>query len=200
MRLWSEQLQQYLQPNNALTRQTGSFPAQAAVLMLFTRHPSNPEIIFTLRAQHLTNHPGEVSFPGGMWEPQDATLLDTALRETHEEIGLSPAAVHILGAGRPRATHAGIKVTPFIGVVEAATEFVPNLTELDAVFRVPLSAFHAGIQTRTDIFSLAGKSYRIPAYHHEGYEIWGFTAALTSEILTAITASANASIYNDGIS
>ena len=182
--LW-QYLQNYLQPNYSLTQQVGLYPAQASVMVLFT-DAENPEMIFTLRAQHLTNHPGEVAFPGGMWETGDSTLLDTALRESHEEIGLSPAAVKLLGACKPRATRAGVRVTPFVGLIDPAIELVPSPDELDAVFRVPLSAFRAGIQTRTDIFSHAGKSWRVPAYQHEGYEIWGFTAALTQEIITAV--------------
>ena len=182
--LW-QYLQNYLQPNHSLTQQVGLYPAQASVMVLFT-DAENPEMIFTLRAQHLTNHPGEVAFPGGMWETGDNTLLDTALRESHEEIGLSPAAVKLLGACKPRATRAGVRVTPFVGLIDPAIELVPSPDELDAVFRVPLSAFRAGIQTRTDIFSHAGKSWRVPAYQHEGYEIWGFTAALTQELITAV--------------
>ena len=182
--LW-QYLQNYLQPNHALTQQVGFYPAQASVMVLFT-DAENPELIFTLRAQHLTNHPGEVAFPGGMWESDDKTLLDTALRESHEEIGLSPAAVKLLGACKPRATRAGVRVSPFVGVIDPSIELVPSPDELDAVFRVPLSAFRAGIQTRTDIFSHAGKCWHVPAYQHQGYEIWGFTAALTSEIITAV--------------
>jgi 8-oxo-dGTP pyrophosphatase MutT (NUDIX family) len=186
--LWQD-LRMFLQPNNSLAYQTGLYPSQASVLILFTDDPHNPDMIFTLRARHLSSHPGEVAFPGGMWEPSDASLLNTALRETQEEIGLAPSAVNLLGACPPRSTRAGVRVTPFVGVVPAATEFSPNLTELDAVFRVPVSAFHSGvIQTRTDLFSYDGKSYRVPAYLHQGFEIWGFTAALTSEIISAIVA------------
>lgn len=188
--LW-QHLQQFLQPNKALLDQAGEFPAQASVLVLFTDDRHNPEIIFTLRAQHLSNHPGEVAFPGGMWEPQDRTLLDTALRESHEEIALPRDAVQILGACRPRSTRAGVRVTPFVGVIAAQTPLIPNLAELDCIFRVPLADFHSGaIQTRTDIFAHAGQSYRVPAWQHQGYEIWGFTAALTNEIITAIVADA----------
>lgn len=186
--LWQE-LETFLHPQKALIHQTGSFTAQASVMVLFTDDRRNPEIIFTRRAQHLSNHPGEVAFPGGMWESGDNTLLETALRESHEEVGLLPSAVRVLGACRPRATRAGVRVTPFVGVIAADTLLVPNSTELDAIFRVPLAAFHSGmIQTRTDIFSYAGQSFRVPAYEHQGYEIWGFTAALTNEIISALVA------------
>lgn len=182
-----QNLDSFLQPNKARAFETGAFPSQAAVLVLFTDDPHHPEIIFTRRARHLKNHPGEVSFPGGMWELGDNSLRDTALRETEEEIGVAPTQVELLGACMRRATGAGIQVTPFVGVIPSATQFTPNLAELDVVFRVPVAAFHGGIiQTRTDIFSHGGRSYRVPAYLHQGYEIWGFTAALTAEIITAL--------------
>lgn len=184
--MW-QYLQAYLQPNETQAYQAGSFPAQASVLVLLTNDDANPELIFTLRAQHLSSHPGEVSFPGGMWEPQDVTLVDTALRESYEEVGVLPEAVTLLGACRPRSTRAGIRVTPFVGVIDVDTVFVPNPAELDAIFRVPLAAFVAGIQTRTDVFSYADKCFSVPVYQYLEYEIWGFTAAITNEIIAAIT-------------
>ncbi len=185
-RSW-QNLHTFLQPNKTSAYQVGAFPSQAAVLVLFTDDPHHPEMVFTQRARHLKNHPGEVSFPGGMWELGDKSLRDTALRETEEEIGLAPAQVKLLGACARRATGAGIQVTPFVGVMPTATELTPNLGELDAIFRVPIAAFHGGgIQTRTDFFAHGGRSYHVPAYLHQGYEIWGFTAALTTEIITAL--------------
>lgn len=187
MSWWQGQLQEYLQPNAAAGRQTGSFLKQASVLVLFTEHDNDPEIIFTLRAGHLSSHPGEVAFPGGMWEPGDGSLLDTALRESHEEIGLRPSFVKLLGSCEPRTTYAGVRVTPFVGVIPAGVELSPQPAELEAIFNVPLAAFRSGIQTRTDFFTHGGKSYHVPAYHHQGYEIWGLTAAITSELLLVLS-------------
>src|SRR5690554_6770343 len=140
MKQLRQQLDAFLKPNHPLAYQTGIFPSQASVFILFTDDPHSPELIFTRRARHLNSHPGEVAFPGGMWESADTSLLQTALRETQEEIGVVPARVKLLGACTPRSTHAGVRVTPFVGVVPADTEFVANLDELDAVFRVPVAA------------------------------------------------------------
>lgn len=187
--MW-QPLQAYLQPNTILAQQPGRFPSQASVLVLLTDDETNPEIIFTLRAQHLTSHPGEVAFPGGMWELGDMTLLDTALRESHEEIALPPHSVQILGACRSRSTRAGVKVTPFVGVIAADTQLTANHAELDEIFRVPMAAFYGNtLQVRTDIFVHAGRNYHVPAYFYQGREIWGFTAALTQEI-TAVMITA----------
>lgn len=153
-------------------------------MVLITDHPSRPELIYTLRAKHLRKHPGEVAFPGGKWEPQDPNLLATALRETHEEVALPPAQVRILGAINPSSTLAGTKVTPFVGLVSHGVTMVADPNELETVFRVPLSWFTADNCLRVDEFSMAGLTHRIPAYSYQEYEIWGFTAAVTQEILT----------------
>jgi 8-oxo-dGTP pyrophosphatase MutT (NUDIX family) len=158
------------------------YARQAAVLALFCVRPQ-PRLLYTLRASHLKRHAGEVSFPGGMWEPDDANLLVTALRETEEEIGLPPEAVQLLGSCRPRRTLAGTLVTPFVGLIEQEYELRPAADELEAIFHVPLSAFARGLQVRTDRFEREGQSIVVPAYRYESFEIWGFTAAITQELL-----------------
>ncbi len=160
----------------------GDFPQQAAVIVLITDEIS-PQIIFTLRAKHLNQHAGEVCFPGGKWEQQDNSLLATALRETHEEIGLSSNMIDILGALPARATRSGAMVQPFVGKIPADCRFVLNHHELEELFSVPVTAFRQGLQVRTDIFEHDGQRLRIPAYHYKGFEIWGFTAGVTSELL-----------------
>ena len=167
---------------------------QAAVLALFCVQPQ-PQLLYTLRAPHLKRHAGEVSFPGGMWEPGDANLLATALRETHEEIGLPAEAIRLLGACRPRRTLAGTLVTPFVGLIEQDCELRPDPGELDTIFHVPLAAFAQGLQVRTDLFEREGLSVKVPAYRYESFEIWGFTAALTQELLTIIQQT----ITQDGV-
>jgi 8-oxo-dGTP pyrophosphatase MutT (NUDIX family) len=161
---------------------TGDFPKQAAVLVLITDEVS-PQIIYTLRSKHLNQHAGEVCFPGGKWEQQDSSLLATALRETHEEIGLSSKMIDILGVLPARATRSGAMVQPFIGKIPADCRFDLNHHELEELFSVPLAAFRQGLQIRTDIFDHNGQRMRVPAYLYKGFEIWGFTAGVTSELL-----------------
>lgn len=184
MNSFVQRLQDRLRPANELAETPGLSSQQAAVMALITDHPSRPELIFTLRAKHLRAHPGEVAFPGGKWEPQDPNLLATALRETHEEVALPPAQVRILGAIKPSSTLAGTKVTPFVGLVSHNVTMVPDPNELETIFRVPLNWFSAKNCLRIDEFSAAGVTRRIPAYSYREYEIWGFTAAVTQEILS----------------
>lgn len=157
--------------------------AQQAAVMLLLTDESSPQLLFTLRAQHLTYHAGEVCFPGGMWEPQDSTLLASALRETEEEIGLSSTLIDVLGVLPMRMTRRGTAVTPFVARIPPNCCFKPNLNELDEVFTVPLEKFAEGLQIREDVFERDNKHYRTPAYAYQGYEIWGFTAAVTADLL-----------------
>lgn len=161
----------------------GEYPSQAAVLIALTSAP-DPEIILTKRAGHLSSHSGEVSLPGGKWDQSDRSLLHTALRESHEEIGLEPSLVEILGGMSPRFTRWDVLVTPYVGIVPQSVELIPNLDELDNIFKVPLSYFlEADNRARTDLFDRRNKSYWAPAYMFKGYEIWGFTAGLLVDFL-----------------
>ena len=155
---------------------------QAAVLVLISRG-ENPAVLFTKRAGHLRKHPGEVCFPGGMWEVGDANLFATALRETHEEIGLLAADIHLLGRLPQLHTRAGTLVTPFVASFNASAPLLPSPAELESVFLVPLAVFNQGIQVREDHLERNGQIVKVPVYHYQGYEIWGFTAAVTAQLL-----------------
>lgn len=183
-RLWSS-IKDVLAPQAASLTQTDQFDRQAAVMVLITDEPE-PQLVFTLRAKHLTYHAGEVCFPGGMWELQDATLLASAMRETHEEIGVPSAMLEVLGALPIRHTRTGTKVTPFVACIPADYAFIPNHHELDVVFTVPLMQLMAELQIRVDTFEQHNKKYQIPVYAYQGYEIWGFTAAVTADLLALL--------------
>ncbi|WP_084618375.1 NUDIX hydrolase [Cellvibrio sp. OA-2007] len=155
---------------------------QAAVLVLLSRG-DNPAVLYTKRAEHLRQHPGEVCFPGGMWEPGDADLFATAQRETYEEIGLPAADIHLLGRLPQFHTRAGTPVTPFVASFNTGVPLLPSPAELDSIFCVPLRVFNDGIQVREDRFERNGRVFSVPVYHYEGYEIWGFTAAVTEQLL-----------------
>lgn len=156
----------------------GHFPNQAAVLIPVTDNPTSPEIILTKRAEHLSSHSGEVSFPGGKWEVVDSTLIDTALRESQEEINLPPELVDIINEQPHHMSLWGIKVTPYVGIVPHDIELVPDKSELDAVFRVPLSFFIDDNRTRTEVYQRHDREWWSPVYHFDGFKIWGLTARI----------------------
>ncbi len=156
--------------------------ARAAVVLLLSCGDETA-LLYTKRSPHLRSHPGEVCFPGGMREPGDKDLLATALREMEEEIGLSAVSVKVLGCLPEAQTRAGIQVVPFVACVDPMSELTPSLAELEAVFWVPLTRFEQGLKVRDQHFECNSRSYTIPVYHYQGYEIWGFTAAITAELL-----------------
>ncbi|HEY7884036.1 MAG TPA: CoA pyrophosphatase, partial [Cellvibrionaceae bacterium] len=139
-------LQARLTPIAHLPDSPEGFHRQAAVLVPIVTL-ANPELILTRRAAHLASHAGEIAFPGGRWEPDDQTLLHTALRESHEEIALPPHAVIPLGTLPVYCTRAGVRVTPVVGLVPEQQAFVPQLAELDSIFTVPLHFFSAANAT-----------------------------------------------------
>lgn len=160
-------------------------PPQAAVLVLISQG-ENPAILYTKRAAHLRMHPGEVCFPGGMWEQGDTDLFATAVREVHEEIGLPEAGIQLLGRLPKFHTRAGTPVTPFVASFDTSFTLVPSPDELDSIFMIPLSVFKRGIKVREDSFMRHGRAYQVPVYHYGEYEIWGFTAAVTAQLLRLI--------------
>lgn len=97
-----------------------------------------PWVYLTMRPKSLRNHPGQIAFPGGSRDPGDLTPLHTALRETHEELGIAPEEVEVLGLLGSMPTITSFWVTPFVGVVSASLPLTPNPLEIDAVLEAPL--------------------------------------------------------------
>lgn len=117
-------------------------PAQAAVLVpIVMRGPaaSEPTVLLTRRAAHMSTHSGQIAFPGGKVDPEDASMQATALREAQEEVGLHPRHVQIIGEMPVYVTGTAFWVTPVIGLVTPDFELQPNQAEVDDVFEVPLS-------------------------------------------------------------
>ncbi len=111
---------------------------RAAVLIPIVDGPE-PSVILTRRAARMDSHAGEVAWPGGKHDPEDGSLETTALRESHEEIGLLPERVTIVTELRPFISKYGLLVTPYVGLVEANVQLKANPAELDSIFQVPLS-------------------------------------------------------------
>lgn len=150
----------------------------AAVLVPVWLRPEGAGLILTKRSSHLKHHPGQIAFPGGKVDATDASAEAAALRETHEEIGLDPARVRILGSLPVHETVTGFAVTPFVGLIDSAFDPVPEAGEVDEVFTVPLG--HALNPAR---FVIEGRQWmgvrrRYYAVPYGPYYIWGATARI----------------------
>jgi 8-oxo-dGTP pyrophosphatase MutT (NUDIX family) len=158
---------------------------QASVLLPLITH-LEPTVLFTKRTEQLHDHAGQVSFPGGGREPQDADPVATALRETREEIGLSPQQVEVVGYLRGYLTISGYAVTPVVGLVQPGFGLNVDPLEVAEVFEVPV-AFLADprnreVQTR----ELGGEQVGFYLYRYQGQTIWGATAAMLVNFLDAL--------------
>jgi 8-oxo-dGTP pyrophosphatase MutT (NUDIX family) len=155
---------------------------EAAVLVPITRS-DDPEVVLTLRASGLSTHGGEVAFPGGRRDPEDADLVATALREAEEEIGLPPGLVEVVGPLSTLVSRHGIQVTPYVGVVPDFVEYKPNDGEIAAVFAVPLDFFRSDPRETTHRIDYLGRSWYVPSYRYDDYKIWGLTAIMLVELV-----------------
>lgn len=158
---------------------------EAAVLMALTRS-ANPELLLTLRAQGLSTHGGEVAFPGGRRDPEDADLMYTALREAQEEVGLSPSVVEVVGSLSEVVSRHGVKVTPYVGIVPDSIEYCANADEIDSVFSVPLDFFANDPREMTHRIDYLGRTWYVPSYQFAGYKIWGLTAVMLVELVNLV--------------
>ncbi|WP_158970100.1 CoA pyrophosphatase [Paraglaciecola sp. L3A3] len=110
----------------------------AAVLLPIIEHNNQLSVLFTLRAKHLKHHAGQISFPGGKQEITDNSLLDTAIRETQEEVGILPSQIEVIGSLPLYRTISRFEVTPFIGFVNSPLTLIIDKNEVDSTFEVPL--------------------------------------------------------------
>ncbi|MCB1616699.1 MAG: CoA pyrophosphatase [Pseudomonadales bacterium] len=159
---------------------------EAGVLIPVTFFAQEPHIILTKRAETLSSHRGEVAFPGGKKDDTDTSIIETALRESHEEIALPSNKVQVLGTLDAMITRFGVKVTPVLGLVEPGVPLTPNPEELDAIFQVPLSFFLRDERVRTDRGRIDGHEVAVPCWHYQGYEIWGVTAVILVTMLNRV--------------
>jgi 8-oxo-dGTP pyrophosphatase MutT (NUDIX family) len=149
----------------------------AAVLMPLFGPWGRPGLVFTERRADLRRHAGEISFPGGRPDRPDEPLLDCALREAYEEIGLEPSQVEVIGALPPVSTVVtGYKVHPFVGVIPEGLSFRPNPAEVGAVLLLHLDELRAGFGMRRLI--RRGIPIRTPTFAVGEHLVWGATARI----------------------
>jgi 8-oxo-dGTP pyrophosphatase MutT (NUDIX family) len=152
----------------------------ASVLIPLVLRPEGLAMLLTQRTAHLTDHAGQISFPGGRAEDYDSSPIETALRETAEEIGLDRRHIEIIGTLPDYVTGTGYRVTPVVGLITPPFELVPDANEVAEIFEVPLAfLMDAGNHRRLsfDLPEGAGRRsfYAMP---YERFFIWGATAGM----------------------
>lgn len=156
---------------------------RAAVLVPLLESDGEVHVLFTKRSDTVEHHKGQVSFPGGGHDPDDADLLETALRETQEEIGLQASDVRVLGALDDYVTISDFVVSPYVGVIPYPYEFTVSDFEIDEIFTVPVPAlldddnFHMVMEVR--------HGHLRPQYFFRAdpHVIWGITGRILYQFL-----------------
>lgn len=148
----------------------------AGVLIPIIERAPHMTVLLTRRSAELRHHASQVSFPGGSMEAGDRDIQATALRETHEEIGVLPAAVQVLGCLEPMPTLTGFAVTPVVGVLSAQLKLDIDRSEVDVAFEVPLDFLLDTDNAKRSVHVFHGRKIPVVEFHFGGHRIWGATA------------------------
>jgi len=171
----------YDQSHSARVRQhvsaSGSFKRAAVMISLVPRQ-NTFNVVLTRRASHLKHHPGQIAFPGGGYESQDADLIETAIRETKEETGILCNRGRILGQLPSLPTISGYIVTPYLSVISPNYRPVLDPNEVDVLFEVPIQHLLNPVNMHTAKFTIDGIKHNIYAIPYGDYSIWGATAQM----------------------
>ena len=160
---------------------------RAAVLIPLVTHDHGLAAILTQRTEHLNDHAGQVSFPGGRHEPYDDGPVATALREAHEEIGLEPETVEIIGSLDAQDTSTGFSVVPVVGLVAPVYSLTLDSFEVAEAFEVPLEFLFDGRNKRREEMFWRGRQRVYDVYDdYEGHKIWGVTARIIGRLQEAV--------------
>ena len=160
---------------------------KAAVLIPLVKRSNGLNIILTERALHLRHHPGQISFPGGKYEPSDNSLQHTALRETQEEIGILQAQVSVFGSLAKLPTVSGFIVTPYLGFVQSHHSLQIDKQEVRTVFEVPLEFFLNKNNFYLQHLTANKKRHFTYCIPYQNRMIWGATAQMLKNLQRQLT-------------
>ena len=157
---------------------------EAAVAILVYPKPDSLTIILNKRTDRVEHHKGEISFPGGGRDPEDDSRLDTALRETREEMGIAPEDIEIIAQLDQVSTRSGFSITPFVGIIPPDYDFEVSNIEIAEVLEVPIESL---LDTENQVEDDRVWGDEIPSkqysYLYGSHIIWGATARIITQLL-----------------
>ena len=167
--------------------ESGTDCRRAAVLVPILLDSGEARVVYTLRTGDLPDHAGQVSFPGGSLEPQDESLLVTALREAEEEVDLDPDLVEVIGELEDMyIPPSRFMVRPFVGLLGEEAELVLAPEEVEDIFSVSLEELMAPEAFDKVVWEREGRAHEVPIFAVGRHEIWGATAAMTAGLLARL--------------
>lgn len=156
---------------------------EAAVLIVIYPEGNGLHLVLTRRAEHLRGHSGQISFPGGSKDPEDATFAATALRETNEELGIYPENIKLIGKMTEfYIPPSNFNVHPYVGVMDHKPIFYPHPFEVAEVFSFALHDLLDESRQYDETREFNGYKFSAPYYLVEGHKVWGATAAMLGEL------------------
>jgi len=178
-----EKLRQALASRQKM-RLSGRGLTEAAVLVPIFCKDGEYHILFTRRSEQVPHHKGQISFPGGARSGDDPGLLDTALRESWEEIGLEAKDAEILGElDDTPTTTSSFNISPFVAFIPCPYEFSLNRYEIDEIFSIPASALLNKANKKEGCYTFGNEVFVDYSYEYEGKVIWGATAQIVHQFL-----------------
>ena len=159
-------------------------PKIAAVMMLFYPKNGITHLVLIVRNSYKGVHSAQIAFPGGKYEAQDEIFENTALRETHEEVGIHPDSMEILKTFTPMyIPPSDFMVHPFLGISKEEIVFIPDPTEVANIIELPLTVFLSdAIVTDAKLTTSYANDIYVPAFKIEEHIVWGATAMMLSEL------------------
>jgi 8-oxo-dGTP pyrophosphatase MutT (NUDIX family) len=167
---------------------------RAAVLIPVVTQSAEPELLLTQRTDLVEHHKSQIAFPGGVVDPEDKTIIDTALRETEEELGIPSGMIEVIGTIDEVSSPSRFLITPVVGIMTAIPLLRLNQNEVESAFTVPLSFFTDEANMRIEYREVEGKKREVYFYKFGDKIIWGVTAYIIRIFLSCISKKPNDSI------
>ena len=159
----------------------------AGVLVPIVQTAEGPLLLMTKRTEQVETHKGQISFPGGMADSTDTDIVDTALREAYEEVGIPRSSIDTIGLLDDLPTPTGFVITPVVGIIEDIPPLTPNRNEVAEILYAPLDFFVDGKNARTEQREWRGQYHEIWFYQFGEHLIWGATATITRSLLKKLS-------------
>lgn len=171
----------------AQKKEIRSGQTRAAVLIPVINGNTGPELLLTQRTDIVEHHKNQVSFPGGVVDASDNSFIDAALRETEEELGISPDVIEVVGVIDEVTTPSGFLITPVVGIMKTSPALRLNHAEVKDAFTVPLSFFSDSANMRIEHRHFEGKRREVYFFEYGDKIVWGVTAYIIRVFLRCIT-------------
>jgi 8-oxo-dGTP pyrophosphatase MutT (NUDIX family) len=188
--MWLEEVATLLTATPVQRREPSKGQVSAAVLVPLCVAAGELWVLLTRRAEGLPHHAGQYSFPGGVREDGDADEVATALREAHEELGIDPAVVVVLGRLNDVWTPSGFLISPVVGALPYPLSFRPHDKEVEAVVPVPFTYLANPEAVEEQEIVVGGVKVLSPVYHYRSHRIWGATARIVADLVARLTGGA----------